>query len=97
MNYDQLLLPVSSITVATANLVVTKNVINNDIGNKKPSHFTIIITDNNPSPSSCSGSSSDISVTLRPGNYKITETNEPSGYITSYSSDCSDRLDAGQT
>jgi phospholipase C len=84
-------------TPTTANLVVTKNVINNGIGTKKPSDFTITVKGNDPSPSSFSGSSSGTSVTLRPGNYKVTETNRPSGYATGYSSDCSDRLDAGQT
>ena len=84
-------------TPTTANLVVTKNVINNGIGNKKPSDFTITVTGNDPSPSSFSGSSSGTSVTLKPGNYKVTETNRPSGYSTIYSSDCSDRLDPGQT
>jgi YVTN family beta-propeller protein len=84
-------------TPTTANLVVTKKVINNGIGTKKPSDFTITVTGNNPSPSSFSGSSSGTSVTLRPGNYKVTETKGPSGYTTSYSPACSDKLDAGQT
>ena len=33
-------------TPTTANLVVTKKVINNGIGNKKPSDFTITVTGN---------------------------------------------------
>ncbi|MFL6363838.1 MAG: beta-propeller fold lactonase family protein [Nitrososphaeraceae archaeon] len=84
-------------TPTTANLVVTEKVINNGIGNKKPSDFTITVTGNDPSPSSFSGSSSGTSVTLRPGSYKVTETERPSGYTTRYSSGCSGTLDAGQT
>jgi YVTN family beta-propeller protein len=84
-------------TPTTANLVVTEKVINNGIGNKKPSDFTITITGNDPSPSSFSGSSSGTSVTLRPGSYKVIETERPSGYTTRYSSGCSGTLDAGQT
>jgi len=82
---------------STTFLDVITNVINHNQGTKKPSDFTITVTGNDPSPSSFSGSSGGTSVTLRPGNYKVTETDGLSGYSTSYSSDCSDRLDAGQT
>jgi YVTN family beta-propeller protein len=85
------------LTPITAKLTVTKKVINNGIGDKKPSDFTISVTGNNPSPSSFSGSSSGTSVTLRAGSYKVIETERPSGYTTSYSSGCSGTLDAGQT
>jgi len=80
-------------------LSVVKKVTSNDgsSGTKKPSDFTITITGNDPSPSSFSGSSSGTSVTLRPGSYKVTETERPSGYTTRYSSGCSGTLDAGQT
>src|SRR4051812_23351980 len=70
-------------------LSVVKKIINNGIGNKKPSDFTITVTGNDPSPSSFSGSSSGTSVTLRAGNYKVTEDNSIPGYTTSYSSGCS--------
>ncbi|MFL6362307.1 MAG: beta-propeller fold lactonase family protein [Nitrososphaeraceae archaeon] len=82
---------------STTFLDVITNVINNNQGTKKPSDFTITVTGNDPSPSSFSGSSSGTSVTLRPGNYKVTETERPSGYTTRYSSGCSGTLDAGQT
>jgi YVTN family beta-propeller protein len=85
------------LTPITAKLTVTKKVLNNGIGDKKPSDFTITITGNNPSPSSFSGSSSGTSVTLRAGSYKVTETERPSGYTTRYSSGCSGTVDAGQT
>ncbi|MFL6367007.1 MAG: beta-propeller fold lactonase family protein [Nitrososphaeraceae archaeon] len=80
-------------------LSVVKKVTSNDgsSGTKKPSDFTITVTGNDPSPSSFSGSSSGTSVTLRPGSYKVTETERPSGYTTRYSSGCSGTLDAGQT
>jgi hypothetical protein len=52
-------------------LSVVKKVTNNGIGDKRPSDFTITVTGNNPSPSSFSGSSSGISVTLRAGSYKV--------------------------
>ena len=81
----------------TAKLIVTKKVINNGIGDKKPSDFTITVRGNNPSPSSFSGSSSGTSVTLRAGSYKAIETERPSGYTSSYSSGCSGTIDAGQT
>ncbi|MFL6316990.1 MAG: beta-propeller fold lactonase family protein [Nitrososphaeraceae archaeon] len=82
---------------STTFLDVITNVINNNQGTKKPSDFTITVTGNDPSPSSFSGSSSGTSVTLRPGSYKVTETERPSGYTTRYSSGCSGTLDAGQT
>ncbi|HZD82021.1 MAG TPA: hypothetical protein VE076_04005, partial [Nitrososphaeraceae archaeon] len=65
---------------STTFLDVITNVINNNQGTKKPSDFTITVTGNDPSPNSFSGSSSGTSVTLRPGNYKVTETKGPSGY-----------------
>ena len=80
-------------------LSVIKKVTSNDgsSSTKKPSDFTITVSGNNPSPSSFSGSSSGTSVTLRAGSYKVTETEGPSGYTTSYSSGCSGTIDAGQT
>jgi YVTN family beta-propeller protein len=79
-------------------LSVVKKVINSKGGSdtKKPSDFTITVTGNNPSPSTFSGSSSGTSVTLKSGSYKVTETQGPSGYTASYSSDCSGSIDAGQ-
>ena len=81
---------------STTFLSVIKKVINNNQGTKKPSDFTITVTGNKPSPSTFSGSSSGTSVTLKSGSYKVTETQGPSGYTASYSSDCSGSIDAGQ-
>ena len=74
--------------------VITK-VINNNQGTKKPSDFTIIVSGKNPSPSSFSGSSSGTPVTLSAGTYKVTVTERPAGYTTSYSSGCSDTASGG--
>ena len=69
-------------------LDVVKKVINNNIGTKNPSDFTIAVSGNSPSPSSFSGSSSGTAVTLKAGSYKVTESGV-SGYTASYSSGCS--------
>src|SRR5215831_12856809 len=45
-----------------ANLLVTKNVISNDRGTKKPSDFMIFVTGNSPSPNNFHGSTSGTSV-----------------------------------
>ncbi len=74
--------------------IITK-VDNTNGGTKKLSDFTITVTGNNPSPNSFSGSSSGTSVTLRAGNYKVTEIRGPSGYTTSYSSGCSGTASGG--
>ena len=70
-------------------LIVTKKVINDGGGNKRPSDFTVLVHGNNPSPSSFYGSSSGTSVELKPGRYSVTETGPTSRYTTDYSKDCS--------
>jgi hypothetical protein len=45
-------------------IVVTKKVVNEDGGNKKPSDFTITVHGTNPSPSSFPGNSSGTAVKL---------------------------------
>jgi YVTN family beta-propeller protein len=76
-------------------LNVVNQVINNNIGTKKPSDFTITVSGNNPSPKSFPGSSSGTPVTLRSGSYKVTEDNGITGYSTSYSSGCSGDASGG--
>jgi YVTN family beta-propeller protein len=85
-------------TPKMAKLMVTKKIINNGIGVKNPSDFTITVTGNNPSPNSFPGSGREggTTVSLKSGPYKVTETG-PSGYISSFSSGCSGRVDADQT
>jgi YVTN family beta-propeller protein len=75
-------------------LIVTKQVINEGGGNKKPSDFTITVNGNNPTPSSFSGSSSGITVSLKPGSYSVIETGPP-GYTADYSDGCTGSIEAG--
>jgi YVTN family beta-propeller protein len=78
-------------------LIVTKKVVNEGGGDKKPSDFTITVSGNNPTPSSFDGSSSGTTVTLNPGRYSVTE-NLLSGYTSSMSGDCSGTIDnTGET
>jgi hypothetical protein len=69
-------------------VIVTKKIINEGGGDKKPSDFTITIHGNDPSPSSFPGNSSGTPVKLYMGMYSVTETG-PSGYNSSLSGDCS--------
>ena len=69
-------------------VIVTKKVINEGGGDKKPSDFTINIHGNDPSPSSFPGNSSGTTVKLYMGMYSVTETG-PAGYNSSWSDDCS--------
>ena len=78
----------SSINQVHGILIVTKKVINEGIGNKKPSDFTINVHGNDPLPSSFPGNSSGTSVKLPMGMYSVTETG-PSGYNSTLSGDCS--------
>jgi YVTN family beta-propeller protein len=78
-------------------LIVTKKVVNEGGGDKKPSDFTITVSGNNPTPSSFAGSSSGTTITLNPGRYSVTE-NLLSGYTSSMSGDCSGTIDnTGET
>jgi Prealbumin-like fold domain len=63
-------------------------------GTSKPSDFTIKVTGKSPSPKSFSGSSSGTSVTLNAGKYTVTASG-PTGYTSSYSSECSATASAG--
>jgi YVTN family beta-propeller protein len=82
--------------VTTAKIIVTKKVINEGGGDKKPSDFTITVDGNNPSPSSFDGSSSGTSVTLEPGSYSVSENRLPE-YTSSKSGDCAGSLSIGET
>jgi YVTN family beta-propeller protein len=76
-------------------LIVTKKVVNNGIGTKNPSDFTITVSGNSPSPSSFPGKQGGTTVQLRAGQYRVTESG-PSGYTSSFSSDCTGRIDSDQ-
>lgn len=69
-------------------LIVSKNVINEGGGDKKPSDFVITVHGNDASPSSFHGNSSGTPVRLHMGMYSVTETRAP-GYNLTLSGDCS--------
>jgi hypothetical protein len=77
-------------------VIVTKKVINEGGGDKKPSDFTITIHGNDPSPNSFPGNSSGTPVELYMGMYSVTETG-PAGYNTSWSDDCSGGMMSSET
>src|SRR3954452_21429026 len=81
--------------VTTGKIVVTKQVVNDGGGNKRPSDFTINVDGNNPSPQSFPGSSSGTSVELNKGRYSVTETG-PTGYTSNPSSGCSGSISPDQ-
>ncbi len=64
-------------------------------GNKNPSDFTLTVSGNSPKPASFAGSSSGITVTLKPGTYNVSASSV-SGYTTTYSSGCSGSISGGK-
>ena len=89
--------------VTTGKIIVTKQVVNDGGGNKKPSDFTINVDGNNPSPQSFPGNSAGSTVTLNPGNYQVLEQGPissqfvPGKYTPSYSTECNGVIKAGET
>ncbi len=89
--------------VTTGKIIVTKQVVNDGGGNKRPSDFTINVDGNNPSPQSFPGSSAGSTVTLEPGKYQVSEQGPisseyvPGKYTPSYSADCNGVVKAGET
>jgi hypothetical protein len=77
-----------SVKPVQGTLVVTEKVVNEGVGNKKPSDFIITVHGNNPSPSSFPGSSSGTAVKLQMGMYSVTEAGPP-GYNSTILGDCS--------
>ncbi|GIU95305.1 MAG: hypothetical protein KatS3mg012_1762 [Gaiellaceae bacterium] len=78
-------------------LIVIKNVVNDDGGTKVAGDFAIEVSGNNPSPASFAGQGAPgQEVTIGPGSYSVTETEDP-GYAVTYSSDCSGTMPAGGT
>src|SRR5215203_1702037 len=86
-------------------LIVTKKVVNEGGGDKKPSDFTITVSGNNPTPSSFAGSSSGTTITVNEGTYNVKEEEGPyispdyvpGRYTPSYSSECAGTIQAGET
>jgi uncharacterized repeat protein (TIGR01451 family) len=76
-------------TVRPGMLTVVKHVINDDGGTRVASDFPISVSGSSPSPSSFPGAESPgTTVTIGPGAYSVTETEDP-GYTASYSAGCS--------
>lgn len=80
----------------TGTLTVIKHVVNDNGGTKVASGFTINVSGTNPNPSSFPGNEAGTVVTLEAGSYSVSE-NPDSGYNTTYSTDCSGSIAAGET
>jgi hypothetical protein len=81
-----------------AHLIVIKHVINNDSGHATASQFTMTIngvtaTGGNSFPGAEPPGTDKV---VTPGSYTVTETG-PSGYVASFSADCSASIANGQT
>jgi Prealbumin-like fold domain len=80
-----------------ANLVVIKEVINDNGGTASPDDFTIHVDDPGTDPADFPGQASPgTTVAVDPGAYVVTETG-PIGYAASLSSDCTGTIAAGET
>ncbi len=82
--------------IPKAQLVVIKNVINNDGGTASASDFTMYVNGNSPSPSVFQGSETGTDVTLYEGYYYVWESGR-SDYSQSSSADCSGYIRGGET
>jgi predicted ribosomally synthesized peptide with SipW-like signal peptide len=84
----------------TGTLTVYKNVINDDEvqGDEdlEAADFTINVSGTNPNPSSFPGNENGTVVTLEPGSYSVSE-DPVVGYNTTFSTDCSGSIAAGET
>jgi hypothetical protein len=85
--------PTPTPSPTTATLTVIKVV--NGTTTATPANFTIQVTGNNPTPANFAGSSTGTDVTLSPGAFNVTETASPN-FATSFSSECSGNITAGQ-
>jgi hypothetical protein len=75
----------------TTGTLLVKKVVECVVGTPCPaaSDFSIVVTGNNPTPSSFKGSVSGTLVTLGPGTYTVTETERPSEFFSPhFSGDC---------
>ncbi|HLB71363.1 MAG TPA: hypothetical protein VJJ51_10005, partial [Candidatus Methanoperedens sp.] len=77
-------------------LKVIKHVINDNGGIAKASDFGINVCCNNPSPSSFPGSEEGTDVKIGTGYYSVYEDWKP-GYSQSYSPECNDQINLGET
>jgi Prealbumin-like fold domain len=87
--------PTPTPTPTTATLTVIKIVSGPRPTTVTPANFTIHVTANNPNPPNFAGSATGTDVTLGPGTFNVTETGL-AGFTTSFSSNCSGTIAAGQ-
>ncbi|NJD53875.1 MAG: hypothetical protein FIB07_13525 [Candidatus Methanoperedens sp.] len=81
--------------IPRAQLVVIKQVINNDGGTASSSDFTMYVNGNSPSPGVFQGSETGTNVTIYEGYYYVGE-NSRSDYSQTNSADCSGYIKGGE-
>jgi hypothetical protein len=80
-----------------SNLIVIKEVVNDNGGTASPGDFTMTIDDDGTNPPDFPGAGAPgTTVPVDPGPYTVTETG-PSGYTPSVSTDCVGTIAAGET
>jgi uncharacterized repeat protein (TIGR01451 family) len=79
-----------------ASLTVVKHVINDNGGTAVAGDFPITVTGSNPNPASFPGSEAGTQVAIGPGQYSVTEVEDPD-YAASYSADCSGSIALGES
>jgi len=77
-------------------LIVVKQVVNDNGGTKTAANFTMSVTGSSPSPASFPGDEGGTTVGLNAGSYSVTES-DPSGYSSSFSTECTGSIAVGQT
>jgi RHS repeat-associated protein len=76
-----------AISAASTSLTVIKNVVNDNGGTAAPSSWTMNVA--GPTPLSFPGAPDQGTTNaVQPGDYRVTESAEPSGYALSYGGDC---------
>jgi hypothetical protein len=86
--------PTPTPTPTTASLTVIKIVSGTTTATS--SDFAIHVSGINPTPANFNGSRTGTDVTLSPGTFNVTETPPPPNFTTSFSSECSGTITAGQ-
>ena len=80
-----------------ANLIVIKEVVNDNGGTASPGDFTISVDDDGTNPADFPGAAAPgTTVQVDPGPYVVTETGPP-GYAATLSTDCVGSIAAGET
>jgi hypothetical protein len=86
----------SSAVYALPELIVIKHVVNENARSLAASDFELFVSGTQPNPASFPGSETGTVVFLQPGDYVVTETQEPY-YVGTFSADCSGTIDWDQT